>query len=75
MGKRVWDCKIGECDDADLHTKDGKYYGADGPMRAAVKRAYREVTGRDADFVFSGWAGKLDDEERIVVDAARAKRD
>lgn len=45
---KIWTCKIGECDDADLPS------AADGPMREAVGRAYREITGRVPTFLFSG---------------------
>ncbi len=55
---RIWNCKIGEV--------DMKYLpdGADFPMRQAIKAAYREITGQDPQFLFSGWAGQLDDSER-----------
>ena len=60
--KKIWTCKIGECDDTDLPS------GADGPMRAAVAKAYREITGREPDFAFTGWGGELDEPERAVVE-------
>lgn len=59
---KIWTCKIGECDDADLPS------GADGPMREAVQKAYREIIGRDCVFNFSGWGGELDECERAVVE-------
>ena len=58
----IWDCKIGEIDAADLPP------GADAPMREAVKRAYRELTGREPRFLFSGWGAELDDVERALVE-------
>ncbi len=61
MAKRIWSCKIGEEFPEELPP------GADGPMREAVQRAYREITGVDAEFTFSGWAGELDEYERAVV--------
>ena len=36
-------------------------------MRAAVKRAYFEITGRNADFIFSGWNAELDEIETKIV--------
>lgn len=59
---KVWSCKIGECD-AELLPD-----GADAPMRAAVERAYRELTGFDAAFNFSGWGAELSEPERAVVE-------
>lgn len=59
---KIWSCKIGECD-AELLPE-----GADAPMRAAVGRAYREVTGVDAAFNFSGWGAELEEPERAVVE-------
>ncbi len=61
MAKRIWSCKIGEEFPEELPP------GSDGPMREAVQRAYREITGVDAEFIFSGWNGALDEVERRVV--------
>ncbi len=63
---KIWSCKIGECEDADL-LRDGKYYGADLPMRQAIAEAYRRVTGKEPNFIFSGWASELDPIEREIV--------
>lgn len=60
---KIWECKIGEVDAAKLPP------GADLPMRIAIQRAYKELTGEEANFLFSGWGGKLDECERFVVDA------
>lgn len=49
----VWDCQIGGIDRATLPR------GADAPMRKAVEQAFRNLTGKDAEFCFSGWGGKL----------------
>lgn len=57
---KIWTCKIGEV--------EGVPFGADAPMRQAVVRAYREITGRDPEFCFSGWGGELDECERAVVE-------
>ncbi len=58
----IWTCKIGE-------NVDALPPGADSPMRAAVARAYREITGRDPDFIFSGWGGALTEGERAAHEA------
>lgn len=58
----IWTCKIGECSSSEVPDC------GDLPMRLAVERAYRELTGKDADFNFSGWGGKLDEHERAVVE-------
>lgn len=60
--QKIWDCKIGEIDDSLLPE------GADAPMRRAVREAYFGLTGHEPNFLFSGWGGKLDAEERRVVD-------
>jgi hypothetical protein len=57
---KVWSCKIGEV--LDLPP------GSDAPMRQAVARAYKELTGENAYFCFSGWGAKLTEEERAVVE-------
>lgn len=37
-------------------------------MRDAARRAYRELTGREAEFCFSGWAAELTEGELAVVE-------
>lgn len=64
----IWTCKIGPADRAALP------HGSDGPMREAVERAYKELTGEEAEFIFSGWGAELDDGEAEVVEADRAKK-
>ena len=64
----IWFCKIGEADRRTLPT------GSDWPMRQAVERAYREITGQDAEFTFSGWAGRLNKAERDLVERDRDRR-
>lgn len=59
---KIWFCKIGEIN------RDSLPDGSDLPMRVAIGKAYREVTGKEPDFIFSGWAGILSDAERSVVD-------
>lgn len=58
----VWFCKIGVLGTAPTMP------GADGPMRRAAELKFRAVTGRDAEFCFSGWGGKLDECELAVVE-------
>jgi hypothetical protein len=57
----VWTCKIGSLGDVPLPR------GADGPMRDAVSDAYRKLTGRDRQFLFSGWGGSLTRVERAIA--------
>lgn len=59
--EKIWMCKIGG-PAGDIPDD------ADAPMRQAVEQAYREITGIDAKFTFSGWDGHLDEIERRVVD-------
>jgi len=59
--ERIWTCKIGGLTDKWLD-------GADLPMRRAVQDAFEQVTGRWAEYCFSGWGGKLDEIERSVVE-------
>lgn len=61
---KIWSCKIG--------VADSLTEGADRPMRQAVADAYRKLTGKNADFIFSGWGAELDEHEREVVEEARA---
>lgn len=58
---KIWTCKIGGVYEGDLPD------GADAPMRRAVEKAYREITGVDADFNFSGWGGELSASEAVVA--------
>jgi len=60
-GRLIWECKIGidEIGETGL--------GADLPMRQAVALAFAMVTGKDADFCFSGWNSKLTPTESKVV--------
>ncbi len=68
MAKRTWDCKIGEIDEDLLPD------GADQPLRDAVAKAYKRLTGRDANFLFSGWGGTLTESERAVVSDSQQLR-
>lgn len=60
----IWKCKIGEVES--IHTHSGG--GGDLVMRDAVAKAYRELTGQDPDFIFSGWGAELTEPERAVVE-------
>lgn len=64
---KIWTCKIGECDSVNLAP------GADLPMRIAISTAYRQMTGKEPDFIFSGWTGELTKEERAIVDGWEKK--
>lgn len=56
----IWECKIGEAEPLQ--------HPADPIMREAVANAYRKLTGREPDFIFSGWGAKLTEPERAVVE-------
>lgn len=60
-GEVIWTCKIGG---------PGVLLGGgnDLPMRQAIIAAYREVTGREPEFIFSGWGATLTEPERAVVE-------
>lgn len=60
--RKVWFCKIGFADEADMTG------GSDGPMREAVEAAFIATIGREAEFTFSGWGGKLTEPELAVVE-------
>lgn len=61
MKLRVWSCKIGYAEDSCLAP------GSDGPMRDAVESAFKQVTGGDSEFMFSGWDGQLSPGELAVI--------
>lgn len=58
----VWECKIGVRGSVALPP------GCDLPMRRAVEAAFKQVTGVDDEFNFSGWGGSLDEHELAVVE-------
>lgn len=58
----IWACKIGG------EFLDHLPNGADYPMRKAISEAYTKLTGKEADFCFSGWGAQLDEYERAVVE-------
>ena len=59
---KIWYCKIGEVDERLVPP------GGDYPMRQAVAAAYKELTGQDDVFLFSGWGAELTEPERAVVE-------
>lgn len=60
--KKIWTCKIGEPEDSKLPSD------ADLPMRRAIAKAYKEITGDEPNFIFSGWGGELTKTERELVE-------
>lgn len=62
MAGKIWSCKIGEV--ASLP----EIGGADLPMREAIAKAYKELTGEEPVFIFSGWGAELEERERAVVE-------
>ena len=63
MAKRetMWKCEIG------LSGSFALPPGSDFPMRQAIARAFLEITGREPDFLFSGWGDELTEAQREVV--------
>lgn len=63
----IWTCKIGK---TDIPREDWNYHpGADYPMRQAITKAYKEITGEEKpEFIFSGWGGELTASERAAVE-------
>lgn len=57
---KIWYCKIGEVGSVPM--------GSDAPMRTAIRRAYKEITGEEPEFIFSGWGAELTEPERAVVE-------
>ena len=60
--EHIWTCKIGG------DVANFPHGGADLPMRKAIAHAYRELTGCEPEFLFSGWGGTLTEPERAVVE-------
>lgn len=59
---KIWSCKIGQVESGQVPD------GGDTPLREAVEAAYKELTGEDNRFCFSGWGAKLDSFERDIVE-------
>jgi hypothetical protein len=60
--KPVWQCTIGVLGDHPLPK------GADEPMRLAIQRVFREVTGRESEFIFSGWNAVISPVQLAVIE-------
>ncbi len=58
----IWSCKIGEVESEHVP------FAGDLPMRQAIAKAYKELTGHEPEFIFSGWGAVLDEPERAVVE-------
>lgn len=52
----------------DISPADALPEGSDFPMRVAITEAYRKLTGREPNFLFSGWGEQLTELERAVVE-------
>ena len=59
--EQIWTCKIGG-GIVELPS------GADFPMRLAIQKAFKQITGFEAEFCFSGWSGELTEPERACVE-------
>ena len=59
----VWQCRIG----GNAHLPSG----SDGPMREAVSRAFREVTGQEPRAAFTGWGERWTPAERHCLAPGR----
>ena len=58
MKEIIWECKIGGL------APEGLPRGLDHPMRKAIQAAFKEITGVDAQFTFSGWGVTLTEAQR-----------
>lgn len=63
-----WYCLIGSTEGVDLTL------GADSPMRQAVRKAYFELTGKEPEYIFSGWGAQLTDGQKDVVERERRSK-
>lgn len=66
--RKVWTCKIGAPVEANIPS------GGDGPMRKAVEAAFKELTGVESEFNFTGWGGALDEHEMAVIERRMPNR-
>jgi len=62
----IWECKIGNAPDEWVGHSGGA--GHDRDMRKAVEEAFIRITGKEPDFIFSGWGAQLDDVEQEIID-------
>lgn len=66
--KKLWSCKVGF---ADAHQLPA---GSDWPMREAVIGAFRQITGCEPEFTFSGWGDKLTEAEDAALGSGERSR-
>lgn len=59
----IWMCKIGTLEDGSVELPTG----CDLPMRLAIQDAYKKLTGKEPDFIFSGWSAELTEGELNVL--------
>ena len=60
MHEKIWSCKIGGLIPEDVPP------GSDWPMRKAIQKACKEITGVEHEFTFSGWDAELTEPERAA---------
>lgn len=60
--RKIWGCKIGYADAFELPP------GSDNPMRKAIEKAFKDITGHESDFCLSGWGEILDEKELSVIE-------
>lgn len=63
---KVWTCKIGPF-------KGKLPDGVNTPMRKAIQKAYKEITGEEADICFTDWGGEFTENEKKEVLDVRAR--
>lgn len=61
MKRIAWQCKIGSPDGVEVPP------GGDAPMRAAVEKAFKDLTGEEAKANFSGWGEEFTPQELAVI--------
>lgn len=66
----IWQCTIG-ITGGPIDLPDG----CDLPMRMAVREAFERITGRPAEFVFSGWDKQLDETTSAAVQKMKLDQD
>ena len=59
----IWGCRIGA--ELDWETLPRE---AEETMRQAVMKAFRELTGENPYFCFSGWGAELDPRQQRLID-------
>ena len=57
----AWTCKIGSTKGVQIPM------GGDSPMRQAIQKAFKELTGEDAEATFSGWGSSFTAGELHVI--------